>query len=493
MQTLLIGIDSLDPRLLVEFEDDLPNLTRMRRGSPPVELKSIFPPDSIPAWISIFTGLNPAEHGLVYVFDVFQSQWQDILDADIDIFRYKTFWDRASASGKRVCIVFPLMAFPPWPVNGVMVSRATDYRSIGDGPGWIVERDVQVWPTAAMNLYNIPPSVRGVSGSPPEEEELGKYASLAQAAILEEAMIGQMLYEAEEWDLFFITLSWLDTIQHQFWRYMDETDPTHPGQNPYKDVIRDTYRLLDRIVGDFIQTKPEAATIVLSDHGHGMRPTKTVNINEFLRKSGYLVSSGPALNPLPYLIETLKYGLLEFVYRFGLDHLLLRLTRFKALSKVSKNVYMSSAVIDDDKSQAYLSSFAGPKSYPHGGIEINRGNLGEKSYERFREALIEELCNLRHPQTGATLVEWACSRDDLYNGAHISTCYPDIVFELKEGYGTYWSIHHGLLGTAYEHKLSSGGHKKNAVFLSKGLEQVKKASMTLMDIAPTILALLNVE
>ncbi|MGB3906591.1 MAG: alkaline phosphatase family protein, partial [Anaerolineae bacterium] len=85
-KVLFIGIDSLDPKLLVKFADDLPNFTKLRQASPEIELKCIFPPDSIPAWVSIHTGLNPAKHGLIYVFDVFESQWQDILNIDTDIF-----------------------------------------------------------------------------------------------------------------------------------------------------------------------------------------------------------------------------------------------------------------------------------------------------------------------------------------------------------------------------------------------------------------------
>ena len=491
MQVLVIGIDSLDPHLLDRFTEDLPNLTRLRRESPPVKLRSIFPPDSIPAWISIFTGLNPAEHGLVYVFDVFQSQWQDILNMDTGIFRGRTFWDHASATGKRVCVAFPLMAFPPWPVNGIMVSRATDHTTIDDEPDWVVEREVRVYPPEAQAEFDIPLRVRGVSGSPPERDKLGIYADLAQAALVEEAELGLRLCQSVEWDLFFITISLLDTIQHLFWRYMDKNDPTHPGPNPHQDTIRDTYRLLDRIVGDFVQTNPNAVVIVLSDHGHGMRPPKTVNVNEFLRRRGYLVTKGSTLNPLPYVVENLKHWLLTFVHRFELDHLLLHLTKKRSLSSISKNVYMSSTSIDLEKSRAYLSSFAGPKSYTHGGIEINSKILGDGEYETLRSALIEELRELRHPDTGEALVEWVRKREDLYAGDHISTCYPDIVFELKEGYGTYWGIHSGLIGKSHEHNLSSGGHAKDAVFLISQSGKPVKQEMQLMDVSSTILDLLE--
>ena len=98
-KVLAIGRDALDPVLLSRFKPDLPHFRKLMADSPKIRLKSIFPPDTVPAWITIFTGLNPAKHGLVYSFDVFESQWQDIINIDIDTFRGRTFWDIASKFG----------------------------------------------------------------------------------------------------------------------------------------------------------------------------------------------------------------------------------------------------------------------------------------------------------------------------------------------------------------------------------------------------------
>jgi predicted AlkP superfamily phosphohydrolase/phosphomutase len=90
-------------------------------------------------------------------------------------------------------------------------------------------------------------------------------------------------------------------------------------------------------------------------------------------------------------------------------------------------------------------------------------------------------------------MDWVCRREDLYSGPHISQ-FPDIVFELEDGYGVYWGIHTPLVGTAYEHNLASGGHKKDAVFLLSGTDRHPRSrEMTLMDVAPTILDLLGMK
>jgi predicted AlkP superfamily phosphohydrolase/phosphomutase len=492
-KVLVIGIDSLDPELLSKFADHLPNLTRLRQGSPEISLKCIFPPDSIPAWVSIHTGLNPAQHGLIHVFDVFETQWQDILSIDPSAFQGRTFWDYASNAGKRVLVLFPFVAFPPWEVNGLMVGRAMADRPRAGGSPWQTERELLACPTEARQQYGLPPFLKEVSGKHPGKNNLAARAMEAHEEIREKARLGLKLSARLEWDLFFIFFGSLDVVQHSLWRYMDESDPTYPGPNPLQDLIRDTYKVLDDVVGQLVDQHSDATVVVLSDHGHGMRPTKTVNINELLRQMGLLRAKGHRLNPVPRVMEGLKRRVLDFVHDRELDYWLLALGTAPLVSSASKGLYMSTASIDIERTVAYLSSFAGAKSYPHGGIEIIRENLNGTDYEELRSRLIENLRRLQDPDTGTDLMDWVCRREDLYSGPHISQL-PDIVFELSDGYGVYWGIHTPLVGTAYEHNLASGGHKKDAVFLLSGTDRHPRSrEMTLMDVAPTILDLLGIE
>lgn len=492
MKLIVIGIDSLEPTLLEKFAPDLPNLTALRASSPKIHLSSIFPPDSIPAWISIYTGLNPAEHGIVYVFDMFNSQWQEILGLDIGVFKEKTFWDKASKAGKKVCVIFPMLAYPPWLVNGVMVSRSTDYRRVDGQPEWVVEREIGVFPTEARAQFNIPRKMLGVSGSPPPRSELALNGKIAQQALRDEGELGLKICADCEWDLFFITFSWLDTIQHLYWRYMDEEDPTYPGPNPHEDIIRDAYKILDEYVGKFKRLYAGVDLLVFSDHGHGIRPPLTVNINEYLRRRGYIIGKGPAFDLFFRILEAAKGIVLQASHWLELDQVLLRLSKKRGLSTISKNLYLSKASIDFKRSKAYLSTFAGPKSYGHGGIDINKEALVRQDYESLRSELIKDIQQLTHPKTGTPLVDWVIRREDLYHGKHTVKCYPDIVFQLKEGFGTYWGIYGGLISSAHDHHLSSGGHKREAVFLlsSECATELEK-DLNLIDLPKIISRLLN--
>ena len=489
-RVLIIGIDSLSPELIDLFKDDLPNFNELRQNCPNIRLKSIFPPDSIPAWISIYTGLSPARHGIVHTFDVFESDWKSIANLDVTRFKGRTFWDIASKHGKKVCILFPLAAFPPWEVNGIMISRSIYPPEDLKKKGIHVENNgVLAYPQELNDKYDIS-HLHTLSGEHPSFKNLKNYAEKAKKKIIDQAKFGLRISKEYDWDLFFIYFSELDIIQHFFWRYFDERDPTHRPNNPYKNVIKDFYKLFDQIIGEFFKIHPDTIKMVISDHGHGMRPLKVVNLNEYLRLKGYLKVRKIGIKGV--IQEGIKKIILDLAHKMDMMYLLVKIGKSRFLSKTSKKTYTSSSLIDYSESLAYLAHFPGVKSYSEGGIIVNKDVLGDK-YETFRDILIKELLQLRNPETGERLFEWVKRREDIYNGEFIEN-YPDIVFKLKESYGVYWSVYTPLIGTSYEHTLSSGGHKENAVFLISDVDtSVMKTELTLMDIAPTILHLLNID
>jgi len=208
-----------------------------------------------------------------------------------------------------------------------------------------------------------------------------------------------------------------------------------------------------------------------------------------------LVSKGGRYNLLPRILEGTKNGLLGFTHRLGLDSSLVKFaTRNRRLSNLSKSIYMSTAYLDRRRTVAYLSSFAGVKSYPHGGVEVNRENLSGAEYEKVRDRVIEVFSALKTPGGDAKMLEWICRREDLYRGEKIAQAYPDIVFELKERFWHWLGHSHSLFGKAQDHILAPGGHKKNAVFLLVDpAGRPVRPAMSLMDIAPTILDILAVK
>jgi predicted AlkP superfamily phosphohydrolase/phosphomutase len=265
---------------------------------------------------------------------------------------------------------------------------------------------------------------------------------------------------------------------------------TYPGSTAFKGTILDYYKIVDGFVGEFVDAFPDASMIVLSDHGHHSRPARTVNVNEFLRAKGHVTMKGNRSKAL----SKVRKSVLEVSTRLNIEHVLIRvLANSERLAKAGKSVYSSVGSIDRTKSRAFLSNFAGIKSYPFGGVEVNRELVSDGEYELLRTALIAELSELR-TRDGVSVVKWVKAREDVDNGEFSDRMYPDILFELADEYGVGWEVHSDLFGKATDHKAASGGHNKDAVLLLRNIEkEVKDKVPSIISVTPSILDLYGID
>jgi predicted AlkP superfamily phosphohydrolase/phosphomutase len=398
---------------------------------------------------------------------------------DFSHFQNNTFWDLAGQAGKRVCVINPFLAYPVWPVNGIMVS----------GPVF-VGGPIQAFPASVMQEHDIPP-LGGIVDFP-TRKTLGDFCRDARELTEMVADFGVTIFEKDDWDLYFICFLTLDRIKHFLWRYCDESDPTYPGDGPYRDTIKEFYRLFDHVLGQFWnQAGSDWAILVLSDHGHGRRSTKTLNLNEFLRQRGYLSSRVGRLKFLDprFLVERLKMKALQLMYQGDLEDLVAKMAKFIPKRRALKD---SSFITNREGSLGYTPDFAGRN--PFGGVEICKAEVAKRGlrYEEFRDRLMGEISLIRDPQNGEKVVKWIARREEVYAGQHLHK-YPDLVFQLEEDYGVSWTLHQNSLGINPTHKKISGGHRMEGVLLLANAGQVvSRGSPDLMDIGPTILDILGV-
>ncbi|MDD4255253.1 MAG: alkaline phosphatase family protein [Methanofollis sp.] len=476
---VVIGIDSMDALLVDAYLDDLPNLRRLKEASPPIAMHSVFPPDSDTAWATIYTGLNPAEHGVVHFVDPLEktSIYQtDYLDSSL--VRGRTFWDAAGEAGKRVCIVNPHIGYPVWAVNGTMVSRSP--KNTG----------VQAYPETAAVIAGdgllMPDRI------PDSKGEYQEYLERLESVVRKEAAVAGDLMRSTRWDLFFFYSSALDFVQHIFWNYCDPKDPMYPGDdNPFRDTIRHFYRTYDEIVGSLTtDLPPDTAVIVMSDHGHTMRPSDLVNINEILRMKGYLVANNGISAPIKNVGEKAKRAAVNIIQRTALRGTALRILR---KHPGIKEYYTVPSSIDFGRTVAHCTDLSGMKAYNYGGILIAREKLGEKRYDEVKREIIDLLSSYALPD-GVPAFEWVREREALYLGRHLEK-YPDILFKLREGYGAGWAIHESVFSTSNTHSFYPGSHRGDTpVFFLRapGTSTQALTEAGLEDVSPTILEILGI-
>jgi predicted AlkP superfamily phosphohydrolase/phosphomutase len=465
MKVLFIGLDSVDKNLLTRFEVHLPNLTKLKKLGQNIKIESVFPPDSDTAWATIYTSLNPAEHGIVdFVDPLDKSMKIQYVEKDNTAIKFKTFWDIAGKHGKKVCVITPHLCYPVWEVNGIMVGRSS------------VEDKIDTYPKDLITKHPELESLIPWKGFPGNKELLDKFAESYKNLVKNESDIALKFINEYEWDLFVIYSSALDAIQHYFWNYYDEDDPSYEYDPKFKNIIRDFYILYDEMVGKLIsQVDSDTVIIVSSDHGHGMRPINLLNINEYLRQKELLFVKSKKTNPLVYGVEKSKRFGLEVVGKYNLQNYASKLLK---IFPVGKKIYTTPMSIDWTKTCAYISDLSGIKSYSYGGILINKNTLGNKDYEKVRSMIIDDLSKIIDPETGEKIIKWICRREDLYNGKY-STKYPDIIFDMKYGYGAGWDTECPLFGKSRTHNFVPGSHRGDTPILliynitSQELEMVK--------------------
>lgn len=478
---LFLGIDAFDAITTRRFLNSMPHLAAFMNQATEVKINSTFPPDSDTAWASISTGLNPARHGIVRFVDPLEKSRQIQTQlVDNTPLREKCFWDVAGRVGKRVCVLFPHLGYPLWDVNGVMTARSP------------VADDVQVFPDRVKASYPEILDVYGPRGFPGRQpREAQQFIEQLRQATTKDAAFGLKLMREQDWELFFIYWSTLDAVQHYFWDDYDEDAPGYRENSPYQDVIRDFYVLFDRLVGDFLdQVEDDTAVIILSDHGHGMRPHRLFNVNELLSRYGLLTPRNMDRRPDLRLGETVKHKLVDIISRYKLGRLAGQGMR---IFPRAVQLFTKSPAIDWDETIAYATDMSGIKAYSYGGIKVQKDKLKGLEYETVRDQIIDLIKEHCVTEEGAPLLKFIARPEELYEGPYLSL-YPDIVLELEYGYGIGWSVGDALFSHSRVSSLMPGSHRRETpLFLIRTPEDrpVARNVATLMDVGPTILDLLG--
>jgi predicted AlkP superfamily phosphohydrolase/phosphomutase len=447
MTVVLLGIDGLDPLVIEEHLDQLPALSRLHAAGLVSRLESIFPPDSIPAWITIFTGQAPAEHGVLESIDYLAKNKAAAFDAAPELLRGRTFWDELSRRGYRVAVLNPFMAYPAWDVNGVMVS----------GPVFVDESEPSVTPSGA-ELGPLP-QLGGVVDFP-NPKTMKAFLESSVETTREQVDFALRVLEKEQPDFLFLNILTIDRIQHFVWRFADPDDPTYPGKSDLSNGIVAAYKAIDDCIDRFTTALGPAGTLMaLSDHGHGRRCTRMVYVDELLRRAG-LVATGNVTSRLrTLLLERAKRVGLAIAYRFELEPQAYALARRIPGRKALKN---SSYAVSGSQSLARVSRAFGRNS--SGGIEIRAG-LPEAERNRVRAAVIDLMRDLLDPVSGTRVCRWVKSREDVVDG-EFAERFPDVLFELEEEYGVDFGVFGPTFADDTMHRRISGGHRRAGVYLS---------------------------
>jgi predicted AlkP superfamily phosphohydrolase/phosphomutase len=491
-RVLVIGLDgatwSIAKPLMAAGR--MPTLSALVAAGTSGSLASTVPPISAAAWVSFLTGQNPGRHG-VYQFRKFDLRqyggYRDDFATSRD-YVGRSFLELVGQRGRTVGSVGVPMTYPPFPVNGFLVSGFP--RPFGPQAHVYppqMAKELGRW-DSVQDSFNFSLSAQATVET--SDFWVRKYTEIAQEALSQ-----------TPYDLFLIVWNSTDNIPHLFWKYADPSYPAYDaaGAREFGEVINHQYEVADAEMGRLLALLPDAANttvLVMSDHGMGAYPHRQVHLNAWLAGQGLLARKAGA-GGQPSAINRMISQFRKRMPTQWRQRLRSRLPADMRADLYARHMNLSQ--IDWSQTQAYRF-----KVFPSvEGIVVNvRGRQPEgvvepgDAYETVRDRLLAGLARLRDPQTGALIVARASRREDLFEGPFLDDI-PDILVELNEAF-TGGSHVDGALVTAMslaELSEYSASHRPDGLFVFAGpgiragqwLEGAQ-----IVDLAPTLMHILGV-
>jgi predicted AlkP superfamily phosphohydrolase/phosphomutase len=273
----------------------------------------------------------------------------------------------------------------------------------------------------------------------------------------------------DDWDVLVHYFEFTDRVQHMMFRYFDPKHPLYNAEGAAKwgGSILQAYQDMDRIVGETMQKRPDAAIMVVSDHGFASF-RRGMNYNTWLVKNGFMTLNG----------QEAKRMNLEDLFEQGNFFVNVDWSKTKAYALGLGQIYVNQVGRE-------------AKGIVHPGEEYKQVTAQIKA---GLEAFVDE-------ETGERPVAHVFTRDEAYNGVYDPVLIPDLIPSNSEGYRVGWQDSLGGIGkTIVEPNLDiwSGDHcsvypplVQGILFSSFKMNAPEGAYMG--DVMPTILDLYKVK
>ena len=481
---IVIGLDGADWKIINKLftQSKLPNFKElMSKGSSGI-LKSTLPTSSPPAWSSFITGKNPGKHG-VFDFLRFDKNENKIFVTTSNDRKAQGMWDFLN-NKKSIVLNVPL-TFPPEKINGIMIS------------GMPTPEDDHKYCYPKEIYYELKKEFGENIRIQPEIH----YPKYTGERFIEDQKrcwrnnekIFWYLKEKKDWDLLICVFHVFDELCHELWKYINEEKPINSDENIGKNIYK-MYEKADDFIGKLLKSLDKKTTLfVLSDHGFG--PVyKTVYLNNWLIEKDYLKLKNKFSTKVRKRLHDVgfnSYNLLKLLKKIGINPLnkaykgTFRSSFKSPIELISEKLFLSTNDIDWEKSIAFsMGEF--------GQIYIKKENVTD--YDKFLSKLRKELRELKDSKTGKKLFDNVFTKNELYKGKCLDEA-PDLVFyDEPMQYLPVKKFEFGSNKLTTPQALGrSGGHKLHGIFFSYGtnIKPNLKKDLEIIDIAPTILYLLN--
>jgi len=460
-KTILLGLDGCDFRILKPLIKNgfLPTFSELLENGCHGTLISTLPPNTLPAWTSIFTGVNPGKHGIT---DFIIKENKRYEFASTHYRMVDSLWAILTKHNIEQIIINEPVTFPPEKIKGIMItgyltpiSERKEKRNFAY-PQSIIDEIEKV-----SNGYEIDLPLGF-------EEIIKKNKDKGFQLISEFAKkiikTTKYLYQNYDWHLLASVITSTDRLQHFYY-------------DNFK-YLSSHYKLLDDFIREIINHETETNIFIVSDHGFGPLK-KCFYINTWLRDQG-LVSENRSL------IETI-------LSKFGMTYprlvsTLMRLKLYNFIAKITPTSVKQSIPIDKYSTSI---DFLGSKVLcptTNNGLFINDPDINKDL-----PSIIKELLSITF--NGENIIQNVYLRREVLWGPY-SYRGADIYLVPTYGYEISPKLVPAYLSSPLEFgDIRTGTHRPEGVFIAYGPDISRgvqlRGPLFTWDIAPLILHMLN--
>jgi predicted AlkP superfamily phosphohydrolase/phosphomutase len=447
-KVVVIGLDGFNPDLVELWKEELPHLARIMEEGIYGKVESTVPPITPQAWTCAQSSKNPGQFGFWdFTFRRDFSYGEPLLVNSREI-KVDTLYRILPRYGKKVAIINVPVSYPPPEIpNGYSVSC---FLTPSLDKTFTHPSDLREDIEKVGGQYIIDASLDGINFRLLDKDVVLKriYEMDRQKFKLIE-----YFYQEKKCDYVFGVIMGTDRMPHLFYRYFDEKHVRYEPHARYGVALKEHYQFCDQKIGELRQKLDrDTALVVHSDHSV-QRLDGRINLNEWLAREGYLQLHSRPSSPTP----------------------------------------LKDCRVDWSKTIAWATGYTGQIYLNMKGREA-QGLVSPSDYHAVLDELSEKLKALPG-EKGQPLDTETFKRVDLHSGPY-SKYGPDLFiyfdqcrYNISEmmGYDSLYSYDTGK-------GADDGGHGRTGFFAmaGPGIPAIGELNgMTLLDIAPTILSLME--
>jgi predicted AlkP superfamily phosphohydrolase/phosphomutase len=472
-RVLFIGLDAAEATLLESWAaaGDLPTFKRLIDGAPGVKLDNSL--ETLPGaiWPEITTGRACHRDALYFHPRQLHTGEISLRAVTPDEIDPRTFYTAASEADRRVAVVdlpqVPLAS----ELNGVHVTE------------WgLHDRNYEIgsYPRELLDDLRSRHGDHPIGSCDEHGETPEGYERLLAGLLTGVERKTDLLLDvlgSEEWDLFACAYGESHCVGHQFWGRRDAASG---------DPLREVYRRIDAGIGALIEAAgPDVAVLVVASHGMGDYIGGPQLLPQVLVRLGMGSGSGVAVQVRSRLPRGAK-TLLRRVIPQGLRRPLQ--ARAASLPLPLASSATRAIALDNNRCGAIRLNLRGRE--PFGGVAP--GAEAAALLDELRRELLE----LEDPATGEPIVASVTTAVEAFGEGHHPDI-PDVMVVFRTDLGPLESCRSSRVGTVHvplykPHLPRVGDHTTESRLWTLGVPAPTAATGNVLDVAPTILSLLDV-